>query len=151
MWTRPGTNEDKLWHHWYQRLAPLVMVTQGKEMHIAWNIIHEISGLLELLFLFWLWSHEGMDLPWWPSGWRTCLKFRRHRRGVFDTWVKKILWTRYWQPALVFLLGESHRQRSLAGCSPWRCKESDMTEWLTFLPTSVYICKVINLLQIRLV
>ena len=26
------------------------MVTQGKEMHIAWNIIHEISGLLELLF-----------------------------------------------------------------------------------------------------
>ena len=25
-------------------------------------------------------------------------------------------------------LGKSHRQRSLAGCSPWGCKESDMTE-----------------------
>lgn len=26
------------------------MVTQGKEMHIDWNIINEISGLLGLLF-----------------------------------------------------------------------------------------------------
>ena len=28
----------------------------------------------------------------------------------------------------VFLPGESHGQRSLAGCSPQGCKESDMTE-----------------------
>ena len=28
----------------------------------------------------------------------------------------------------VFLLGESHGQRSLAGCSPWGCKELDTTE-----------------------
>ena len=27
--------------------------------------------------------------------------------------------------------GESHGQRSLAGYSPWGCKEKDMTEWLT--------------------
>ena len=26
------------------------MVTQGKEVHIDWNVINEISGLLELLF-----------------------------------------------------------------------------------------------------
>ena len=30
----------------------------------------------------------------------------------------------------VFLPGESHWQRSLAGYSPWGCKESDTTEWL---------------------
>ena len=29
----------------------------------------------------------------------------------------------------VFLLGKRHGQRSLAGCSPWGCKESDTTEW----------------------
>ena len=149
---RPGTNEDKLWHHWYQRLAQLVMVTQGEggahwlERH-KWNIWAAGTAF----FWFWLWSHEGMDLPWWLSGWRTCLKFRRHRRGMFDSWVKKILCTRNWQPAIVFMPGESHRQRSLAGYSPLRCKESDMTKWLIFLPTSVYICRVINLLQIRLV
>ena len=28
----------------------------------------------------------------------------------------------------VFLPGESHGQRSMAGYSPWYCKESDMTE-----------------------
>ena len=30
---------------------------------------------------------------------------------------------RTWQPTLVFLPGESHGQRSLAGYSPWGCKE----------------------------
>ena len=35
------------------------------------------------------------------------------------------------QPTPVFLLGESHRQRSLVGYSPWGCKELDMTERLS--------------------
>ena len=43
----------------------------------------------------------------------------------FDPWVKKIPWRRAWQPTSVFLPGESHGQRSLAGHSPWDCKESD--------------------------
>ena len=33
-----------------------------------------------------------------------------------------------WQPTPVFLPGEFHGQRSLAGYSPWGHKESDMTE-----------------------
>ena len=33
-----------------------------------------------------------------------------------------------WQFTPVFLLGKSHGQRSLAGCSPWGHKELDMTE-----------------------
>ena len=48
----------------------------------------------------------------------------------FDSWVGKILWSRKWVPTPVFLLEESHGQRSLVGYSPWGCKESDMTEWL---------------------
>ena len=36
-----------------------------------------------------------------------------------------------WQPTPVFLPGESHGQRSLAGYSPQGCKESDTTERLT--------------------
>ena len=50
------------------------------------------------------------------------------REGQFDPWVRKILWRRKWQPTTVFLPKESHGQRSLAGYSPWGCKESDMTE-----------------------
>ena len=43
---------------------------------------------------------------------------RRHKRHGFDSWVGKILWKRVWQPILVFLPGESHGQRSLAGYDP---------------------------------
>ena len=37
-------------------------------------------------------------------------------------------WRRKWQPTPVFLPGESHGQRSLAGYSPWGHKELDTTE-----------------------
>ena len=37
-------------------------------------------------------------------------------------------WRREWQPTLVFLTGESHGLRSLAGYSSWSHKESDVTE-----------------------
>ena len=49
------------------------------------------------------------------------------RRG-FHLWARKIPWRRSWQLTPVFLPGESHGQRSLAGCSPRGHKESDMTE-----------------------
>ena len=38
-------------------------------------------------------------------------------RRALDPWVGKIPWKRKWQPAPVFLLGESHGQRSLEGYS----------------------------------
>ena len=40
----------------------------------------------------------------------------------------RFLWRRAWQPTPVFLPGEAHGQRSLAGYSPWSYKESDPTE-----------------------
>ena len=40
----------------------------------------------------------------------------------------KIPWRRAWQPTPVFLPGESHGLRSLAGYSPWCRKELDTTE-----------------------
>ena len=43
-------------------------------------------------------------------------------QGQEDPWSKK------WQPTPVFLPGESHKQRSLGGYSPWGRKESDSTE-----------------------
>ena len=37
-------------------------------------------------------------------------------------------WRRTWQPTPVFLPGESHGQRSLAGYGPEGCRESNKTE-----------------------
>ena len=50
------------------------------------------------------------------------------RRLGSDPWVRRIPWRREWQPTPVFLPGEAHGQRSLAGYSPWGRRESDMTE-----------------------
>ena len=58
------------------------------------------------------------------------------RRAGFNPWAGKIPWKRAQQPTPVFLPGEFHGQRSLAGYSPWGRKESDATEQLTF---SLYI------------
>ena len=57
----------------------------------------------------------------------TC-HFRRYRRCGFNPWVGKIPWRRKWQPTPVFLPGESHGQRSLAGYSPRGCEGSDTTK-----------------------
>ena len=57
------------------------------------------------------------------GGKETACQCRRHKRCGFDPWVEKRLWRRKWQLTIVFLLGESHGQRSLAACSPWGCKE----------------------------
>ena len=43
-----------------------------------------------------------------------------------------IIRRRQWHPTPVLLPGKSHGQRSLVGCSPGGCKESDMTERLHF-------------------
>ena len=39
---------------------------------------------------------------------------------------------RQWHPTPVLLPGKSHGWRSLVGCSPWGCEESDTTERLPF-------------------
>jgi len=53
---------------------------------------------------------------------------RRRKRWRFNPWDGKIPWRRAQQLTLVFLPGEFHGQGSLAGCSPWDHKKSDMTE-----------------------
>ena len=49
-----------------------------------------------------------------------CQCRRRREDGSFNPWVRK-------GATPVFLPGESHGQRSLAGYSSWDRKESDMT------------------------
>ena len=54
------------------------------------------------------------------------------------------LYGREWQPTPIFLPGESHGQRSLAGFSPWGHKELDVTVWLTFSTRSNSIWNLIT-------
>ena len=63
----------------------------------------------------------------WLCGKDPSCQGRRHERCGFNPWVRKIPWSRKWQPGPVFLHGESHGQRSLVGYSPWSRKELDMS------------------------
>ena len=58
----------------------------------------------------------------------------------------QILWK--WQTTPVFSPGEFHGHRSLAGYSPWGCKESDTTEWLSL--THVRCTQVIFLVNFKI-
>ena len=69
-----------------------------------------------------------MDFPGGTIGKEPICQCRRRKRPGFDPWVGKIPWGRAWQPTLVFLPGESHGQKSLAGYSPWGHIDSDTTE-----------------------
>ena len=55
------------------------------------------------------------------------------RTPGFNPWVRKIPWGRNGNPLYYSPLENPHGQRNLAGCSPWGCKESDMTERPTLL------------------
>ena len=56
----------------------------------------------------------------------------RNLLAVRETQVRSLSWEDPLEKGMaVFLPGESHAQRSLAGYSPWGRKESDMAEQLT--------------------
>ena len=57
-------------------------------------------------------AYKSCELPQWLSGKESACQCRR--RG-FNPRAGKIPWRRKWQPTPVFLPGESHGQRSLAG------------------------------------
>ena len=71
--------------------------------------------------------HSSVYMSGFPSisAIRIYLQCRRcllcGRRG-FNPWVRKIHWRRKWQSMPEFFPGKFHRQRSLAGFSPWSCK-----------------------------
>ena len=75
-----------------------------------------------------LWSS---GLPWLLRWWRIHLQCRRPGSILGGLGGGEIPWRREWLPTPIFLPGESHRQRSLAGYSLWSCKESDLAKWLT--------------------
>ena len=72
-------------------------------------------------------SHR-VGCNWWDLAAAAACQCKRQKRHSFDLWVGMIPWRRKWQPTPVFLPGESHEQRSLAGYCPWDHKESDTTE-----------------------
>ena len=76
-------------------------------------------------------SRKSFCFPGGARGKESTCQCRRGKRCRFDPCVGKIPWRRNWQPTAVFLPGKFHGQKSLAGYSPWGCKELNTTEQLS--------------------
>ena len=109
----------------------------------------------------WITANCGKFLKRWEYhitllvSWETCMQIKKHHleldreQWTDSTWEKRVdqggllspclfnlyveyIGRRQWHPIPVLLPGKSHGQRSLVGCCPWGCEESDTTEWLYF-------------------
>ena len=82
-----------------------------------------------------LWLTNLLD---WTLGFLGSSDSKESTCSEVQSLIWKLPWRREWLPTPVFLPGEFHGHRSLAGCSPWGHKELDMTEGLTCLLIYVY-------------
>ena len=92
---------------------------------------------------------DGGALLTWLSGKESTYQCGR---VSFNLWVRKIPWSKKWQPTPVFLPGKFHGQRSLADWSPWGRNYSDMTEKLStiFYNSAIILSEwVLNQLSYR--
>ena len=74
------------------------------------------------------WVYRSEEELCGASGKQSTCQCRRCKRRGFDPWIRKIPWSRKWQPTPVFWPGEFHRQRSLVGYILWGHKELGTTE-----------------------
>ena len=94
----------------------------------------------------WVWANSG---SWWWTGSPDVLQSMGSQR-VGHNWVTELNWT---EPTVVFLPGESHRQRVSVGYNPWGCKESNIniqTLTLWYIYTHAYMwCIVLKTKKIN--
>ena len=92
---------------------------------LKWGNNETFNTYIPILFVkFFNWSIVDLGFP----GGSAIKNQPAYTRPRFDPWVKKILWRRDWGSTPVFLPGEFHGQRSLAGYSLCGHKEHN---WAT--------------------
>ena len=109
-----------LQHRWLRGGERGVKEIRQKQQHLEYQANNPHQPIRDMVFL--------LILPWWLSSKEsTC----QCRRGVFNPWVRKIPWSRKWQPIPVFFPGKSHAQRNQVRLqSLGVAEELDMTEQL---------------------
>ena len=112
--------------NWHSCLNLLIL---GMKMEICFCGCRDKRTYMALFLIYLL--TLGWGLPMLCSGKQSTCQCKRCKRCGSSSWVRKIPWIRKWQPATVCLPGKFYGERSLAGYSPWGCKESDMTELLS--------------------
>ena len=112
-----------------RHLERMVHVEQGIKKKRKLSLLRVKAARKVLVYFFFLRAPKDIWRPWWLRQERVCLQCGR---PGFDSCVRKFSWRRKWEPTPVFLPGESHGRRSLAGYSPRGRKELARTERLHF-------------------
>ena len=138
--SRDWPHREKSAEHLSQNLGGLPTRWDKRAGCQAWGPSHPLSGLEsayrrlpDLPMHPILWLCLAPRASWWLRRLRICLHCRRPR---LSPWAGELSWRRDWLPTLVFLSGEFHGQRSLAGDHPRGQKELDTTEELTASPVA---------------
>ena len=115
---------------------------------------HQVAKVLELQFsispsndysgfFFFFFRIDWFDLLAVQETLKSLLQYHSSKASILQH--SAFSWRRKWQSTPVFLPGEFHRQRSLAGCSPWSHRESDTTEWLTHTHRAFFMVQLSHL------
>ena len=101
--------------HWRGNGSPLQYscLENPRDRGAWWAAVYGVAQNLTRLKR--LSSSSSRGFPGGASGKDPACRNRKCERHRSNPWVGKILWGRKWQLAPVFLPGESHGQRSLAG------------------------------------
>ena len=116
----------------FPRIPGKLFIVSQRAEYIRWprlaavntNKMHIAEILVMLTRNMWI-------VPGGTSGKEPACQCRKHKSYRFDPWVRKMPWRRAWEPTPVFLPGESHGQKSLAGYSPQGLRESTRPKQLS--------------------
>ena len=128
----------------------------GEDTHLVHNNIHHVTCVYIYytyicILIYWRrkWQPTAVLLPGKSHGQRSLLGYSPwgHKELDMTKWLHFthfthfILypWRRKWQPTPVFLPGESHGKRTLAGHGPWGHRELDTTEVTEHMHTYLYM------------
>ena len=123
---KKSTN-NKCWGACGEKGNLLCCLWECKLVQPLWKAVWKFLKKLKIVTI---WSSLACVFHW-CSGKESGCQCKRLRRRRFDSWVRKISWSRKWQYTPLFLLGKCHGQRGLVGYRPRGHKELDITEQLS--------------------
>ena len=141
-WDSPGKNSGVDFYVFLQR----IFLTQGSNLCLFCLLYWQAGSLLLVPpgFQNLIKARQFPQRHWGFPGGLDSKESACNAETGFNSLVGKIPWRRKWHPIPLFLPGEFHGQRNMAGYSPWGPKESGMTKQLKLLLIIIMSTNIIS-------